>query len=486
MRYGRDTNTARRGCKRPDPLDRVYPREGLGIIRSSFSGGRCRRADALIVPAAALGNHSATDLVSTSATAGNGANGAVFRASSDDGTRVFFQTNEQLLPGDTDAAIDLYERANGLTTLLSTGPTGGNGANSATFAGASRDGTRIIFRTTEKLVSGDTDSVQDLYERAGGVTTQVSTGPTDGNGTSPGVFSGISRDGTHVFFQTAEPLVAGDTDTYIDVYDRSGGTTTRVSTGALGGNGPFAAMFDGATPDGSHVYFHTDEALESSDFDERMDVYQRTGGATTHLSIGPAGGNGNDRLRLRRVLRRGLRGRLEGVAGHRRGARVRGHGHGVRRLRALGRQHLPSFDRAGWRQRRLRRLLRRGLRRRLASFLRHPGVDGGWRQRCLIRHLPALRRDHDADVHRAQRRQRHLLQLLLRDHGRRLTAVLLDPRAAGRGGHRHRRRTCTSARAGARRSFRPGPTAATASRTPPASWAPRATERGSSSPPTSR
>jgi hypothetical protein len=264
----------------------------MGIIKGFFWAALAV-ALVLLAPASALGNHSATDVVSVSATAGNGASGAVYRASSDDGTRVFFQTNEQLVSEDTDAAIDIYERANGATTLLTTGPTGGNGANSATFAGASRDGTRVIFRTTEKLVAGDTDSVQDLYERAGGVTTQVSTGPTDGNGSSPGVFSGISRDGTHVFFQTAEPLVAGDTDTYIDVYDRSGGTTTRVSTGALGGNGPFAAMFDGATPDGSHVYFHTDEAIESSDFDERMDVYQRTGGATTHLSIGPAGGNGN-------------------------------------------------------------------------------------------------------------------------------------------------------------------------------------------------
>jgi hypothetical protein len=247
----------------------------------------------MLAPAGAVANHDVTGLVSTGPAGGSGPSGAVFRTVSTDGSRVIFQTAEPLVAADTDAAIDIYERSNGLTTLLSTGPTGGNGANGATFAGASKDATRVVFRTTEQLVAGDTDSFQDLYQRAAGVTTQISTGPAGGNAATPSVFSGISDDGAHVFFQTADPLVATDTDAFADVYDRSAGTTTHISTGLLGGNGAFPATFDGATPSGSHAYFHTDEPLEISDFDERMDVYQRTGGVTTHLSIGPAGGNGN-------------------------------------------------------------------------------------------------------------------------------------------------------------------------------------------------
>ncbi len=264
----------------------------MGTIKGFFAAVTAA-AVLVIAPAGALANHDVTGLVSTGPMGGNGPNGAVFRAVSDDGSRVIFQTAEPLVAGDTDSANDVYERSNGVTTLLSTGPTGGNGANGATFAGASKDATLVIFRTSEQLVAGDTDSSMDLYQRAAGVTTQVSTGPAGGNAAAPSVFSGISDDGAHVFFQTTEQLVAGDTDAFTDVYDRSGGTTTRISTGSLGGNGDFPAQFDGATPNGLQVYFHTDEPLEGSDVDERTDVYQRIGSTTTHLSIGPAGGNGN-------------------------------------------------------------------------------------------------------------------------------------------------------------------------------------------------
>ena len=48
----------------------------------------------------------------------------------------------------------------------------GNGAFDADFVGASSDGSKVFFRTFEKLVSGDTDSGQDIYERSGGTTTR--------------------------------------------------------------------------------------------------------------------------------------------------------------------------------------------------------------------------------------------------------------------------------------------------------------------------
>ena len=67
------------------------------------------------------------------------------------------------MSADTDTAQDLYERAGGQTTLLSTGPTGGNGAFEASFADASADGSRVFFRTEESLVSGDTDTFDDVY-----------------------------------------------------------------------------------------------------------------------------------------------------------------------------------------------------------------------------------------------------------------------------------------------------------------------------------
>jgi Ca2+-binding RTX toxin-like protein len=78
-------------------------------------------------------------------------------------SRVFFETEESLVSADTDAAQDLYERAGGQTTLVSTGPTGSSGAFEASFEGASADGSRVFFETEESLVSADTDTFDDVY-----------------------------------------------------------------------------------------------------------------------------------------------------------------------------------------------------------------------------------------------------------------------------------------------------------------------------------
>ena len=57
--------------------------------------------------------------------------------------------------------------------------------------------------------------------------------------------------GTKVFFATNEKLTADDTDTSMDVYERSGGATTLLSKGTIGGNGPQDAFFAGSSSDGS-------------------------------------------------------------------------------------------------------------------------------------------------------------------------------------------------------------------------------------------
>jgi hypothetical protein len=251
-------------------------------------------AAALVPGTPAWGNHNTTVVVSTGPTGGNGAVSAQFRGASADGSRVFFQSNEQLVAADTDTRMDIYERSGATTTLLSTGAAGGNGLFNASFAANSADGTRVFFRTSEQLVASDTDAAQDVYERFNGTTTLVSTGPSGGNGAYQVIFDAISEDGTKVFFDTGESLVAGDTDGgWRDTYQRANGTTTLVSTGSLGAGGPFEATYAGKSRDGSRVFFHTVEPLEATDFDTSQDVYARAGGVTAHLSIGPAGGNGN-------------------------------------------------------------------------------------------------------------------------------------------------------------------------------------------------
>ena len=219
---------------------------------------------------------------------------ASFAGASTDGKHVFFDTKEALVPADTDSSTDLYERYNATTTLVSAGAVNGNGAFNALYAGSSDDGLHVFFHTQEALVAGDTDSNHyDVYERTGGVTSLVSTGPTTTNAQVDAFFRGASTTGAKVFFETSEALTAADTKARTDIYQRSAGTTTLVSTGPTSAAGSFFARFRGASANGSHVFFETSDRLTSADTDLETDVYDRdtVGSTTTLVSIGPDGGN---------------------------------------------------------------------------------------------------------------------------------------------------------------------------------------------------
>ena len=302
----------------------------------------------LALAAGAWASHDSIELVSTGPAGGNGAATVAYAGASEDGGRVYFQTIESLVAADTDARTDVYERSGTTTTLISTGPTGGNGAFNAFFAGTSADGSRVFFGTSERLVAGDNDSQSDVYERVGGATNLVSTGPAGGNGAQSAFFDGASDDGGRVFFHTNEKLVAGDADSQADVYQRAAGTTTLLSTGPAGGNGLFPAFFDGSSADGTHVYFDTDETLTPGDSDTSQDVYERFGATTTLMSTGPAGGNGAAPAYFDAVSRDGARVLLstdEALGRH-------GHRRAVRRVRALERDHDAGLDRPGrWERR---------------------------------------------------------------------------------------------------------------------------------------
>ncbi|HEY0390466.1 MAG TPA: hypothetical protein VGC63_02020 [Solirubrobacterales bacterium] len=219
-----------------------------------------------------------------------------FRGASSDGSHVFFESNERLSGGDSDTSQDVYDwSGSSPAALISTGPSGGNGVPNASFAGASGTGSAVYFETSERVDPvADTDSVQDVYERAGGVTTLVSTGPEGGNGPQPASFEWASPDGSSAaaIFTTNEALTSADTDSAQDVYERSGAATTLLSIGPEGGNGAANASFEEASNDGSHVYFTTPEALLGEDEDSLADIYLRLGGETLLVSTGPLGGNG--------------------------------------------------------------------------------------------------------------------------------------------------------------------------------------------------
>ncbi len=223
---------------------------------------------------------------------GNGSFDAGFARAAADGSEVFFVTQEQMTAGDTDSSPDVYVRylASEATELVSAGgatcaPACGNGAfNDVALRGISADGSHAYFTTAEKLSGFDTDTAADIYSRdlGAGTTTLVSRGgeecaPGCGNGGGVPVFLGSSEGGTRVFFNTAEAMVEGDVDTATDVYARDlpAGPTIMISDGS---SSTETASFAAATPDGAHVFFTTAEALLSEDEDSANDIYEWTGG----------------------------------------------------------------------------------------------------------------------------------------------------------------------------------------------------------------
>lgn len=238
-----------------------------------------------------------TSLVSAEGPCPSGLNcNPTFGGASVDGSHVFFESNEQIAEADEDSSQDVYDwSGSGEPVLVSTGPDGGNGPDNATYAGSSADGSKVFFQTSEVLdASADEDQALDVYERVGGTTTSlVSAGePGHGNEDFPATFSWASADGSTVVFKTLEQLTESDGDEAVDVYKRAGGVTTLVSTGAEASGGDFEAAFAGASSDGSKIFFLTPEALSSQDEDESSDIYVRSAAGTALVSTGLAGGNG--------------------------------------------------------------------------------------------------------------------------------------------------------------------------------------------------
>ena len=144
----------------------------------------------------------------------------------------------------------------------------------------------MFIRSEEALASGDADTYQDIYESAGSTLTRLSLGPAGGNGPMHAFFGGISEDGTRVFFETYESLDAGDTDANVDVYERFGGATDHLSAGAGGGNGIFDATFRAVSADGGRVFFRTAESLLAADTDGAADVYSANVPGTVNGGVG--------------------------------------------------------------------------------------------------------------------------------------------------------------------------------------------------------
>ena len=203
------------------------------------------------------------------------ATGVSYQGSMSDGSKVWFHTTEGLDGLDNDGAQDAYQGEVGAITLMSEV----GGGTAAFFTGASGNGARVFFRTTESLDVGDGDANQDVYAFTGGAPLLV----TPGTAAADSTWLGASEDGSKVWFHTLQSLDADDTDAEFDIYERSGAVTTLVSDNAsasLAGS----AGWGGATPDGSQVWFTALDDLEAGDTDGLNDAYEWNGATQTLVS----------------------------------------------------------------------------------------------------------------------------------------------------------------------------------------------------------
>ncbi|HEY1687255.1 MAG TPA: hypothetical protein VGF95_00145 [Solirubrobacteraceae bacterium] len=77
-----------------------------------------------------------------------------------DGSEVFFETQNALVPQDTNGLGDVYEWESGKVSLIS----GGKEAKRSVLLGVSESGNDAFFATAEGIAAGDTDGAYDVYD----------------------------------------------------------------------------------------------------------------------------------------------------------------------------------------------------------------------------------------------------------------------------------------------------------------------------------
>jgi hypothetical protein len=230
----------------------------------------------LVAPVNAFGSSTGSDALNWAATPrgqfGTGGNVPKTSFLSADGRTLLFRSREQLTGYDNEGVPQLYRSRLGEgIACVSCPPSGiapemqptlgqvrfsgfGPRAIAATVSSRnlSADGNRVFFETSEALVAEDTNgadgcprsgtqlypSCTDVYEwEAPGSGSCKAGGPayspnnngclyliSRGKGEEPSLFADASASGDDVYFFTRDPLVGGDTDSIVDVYDaRVGG-----------------------------------------------------------------------------------------------------------------------------------------------------------------------------------------------------------------------------------------------------------------------
>jgi Tol biopolymer transport system component len=251
---------------------------------------------------AALG---VTTRVSVSSSGVKGNAKSAYPSISSDGRFVAFQSDAtNLVPGDTNGAMDIFvhDRHKATTELVSVCSMGCLGNDRSERPSISADGRYVAFRSlASNLVADDSNGIGDIFvhDRQTGATELVSVSSNGGLGNGRSEWPSISADGRFVEFESlATNLVAVDTNDATDVFvhDRQTGITELVSLSSSGMQGNSDSTGGVISSDGHYVVFNSDATnLVEGDTNGTPDIFvrDRQTGTTKRILISSSGIQGN-------------------------------------------------------------------------------------------------------------------------------------------------------------------------------------------------
>ncbi|MBT8202966.1 MAG: hypothetical protein KJO87_06650, partial [Acidimicrobiia bacterium] len=191
----------------------------------------------------------------------------------------------------------------GTTTRVSVSTGGAQGDDDSSSPSLSADGTTVAYQSEARnLVAGDNNLVEDvfLHDLATGTTTRASVSDSEAEATGGrSIQPSLNADGTRVAFESrATNLVTGDTNGFFDVFvrDTTAGTTVRASVASDGTQANDSSGAPAINGDGTTVAFHSVATnLVAGDTNTALDVFVRdiTAGTTARVSLTDAGAQAN-------------------------------------------------------------------------------------------------------------------------------------------------------------------------------------------------
>jgi Tol biopolymer transport system component len=246
-----------------------------------------------------------TSLISLSTSGLQTDAGSLYPEITPDGRFIAYQSAAtNLVPGDTNAVPDVFlrDRLNATTIRVSVGSLGQEGDKGGLEPSISADGRYVAFYSAStNLVPGDTNAAYDIFVRdvQAGTTVRASVDSTGAQGDGGSRYSSISADGRYVAFESAAGnLVPGDTNGVRDVFvhDLLTGSTVLASVDAAGLQGNGESVDASISPDGRFVAFESAASnFVPGDTNGVQDVFVKDlqTGAIVRVSVDSAGLEGD-------------------------------------------------------------------------------------------------------------------------------------------------------------------------------------------------